>query len=182
MWESRLAAADDVLTWQEGCPVGLKDLIVVDLAYWTFEGEVEIGELVINVAIEDQARQAFTRLFDLRFPIQSIRNIDEFEGSDDASMADDKTSDYNCRYVDADGPSQWSNHAYGRAIDINPVESPMVVRGEAFPPEGAEFVDRTERTGMLVEGGEALQAFLDAGFFWGGVWNSPDYQHIEIEE
>lgn len=97
-------------------------------------------------------------------------------------MAADNTSDFNCRYVDADGPSQWSNHAYGRAIDINPVENPYVEHGEAFPSEGTAYIDRTERTGMLVEEGKGLRAFLDAGFFWGGAWNSPDYQHLEIKE
>ena len=87
-------------------------------------------------------------------------------------MAADNTSGYNCRYAVADGAPQWSNHAYGRAIDVNPVENPYVFDGEALPPNGAVFVDRTERPGMLVEGGAALQAFLDAGFFWGGVWGT----------
>ncbi len=183
VWESRSATAADAQTWREGCPVGLGQLIVVDVAFWTFDGETATGELVVNADIEDETRVAFERLFDLGFPIRSIRNIDEFTGSDDASMAADNTSGFNCRYAVADGDPQWSNHAYGRAIDVNPVENPYVFHGEALPPEGAEFVDRTERPGMLAEGGAALQAFLDAGFFWGGFWkNTPDYQHLEIEE
>ncbi|MCJ7826999.1 MAG: M15 family metallopeptidase [Demequinaceae bacterium] len=182
MWESRPATAADAQTWREGCPVGLDRLIVVAVAYWTFDGEAAMGELVINADIEGESREAFTRLFEIRFPLRSIRNIDEFAGSDDASMAADNTSGFNCRYAVADGDPQWSNHAYGRAIDINPVENPYVFHGEALPPEGAAYVDRTERPGMLVEGGAALQAFLDAGFFWGGVWRSSDYQHLEIEE
>jgi hypothetical protein len=58
----------------------------------------------------------------------------------------------------------------------------MIFNGSVLPPGGAAYVDRTERPGMLIEGGEPLWAFLDAGFFWGGVWRSPDYQHLEIEE
>jgi hypothetical protein len=161
--------------------VGIEDLVVVVVSHWTFEGEVETGELVVNAEIEDQSRQAFSDLFGLRFPIYSIRNIDEFDGSDDASMAADNTSGFNCRYIA--GTSQWSNHAYGRAIDVNPVENPYVYHGEAQPPQGWAYVDRTmEAPGMLIEGEAALQAFLDAGFFWGGVWNNADYQHLEIEE
>lgn len=182
-WESRPATADDALTWRAECPVGIEDLVVVTVSHWTFEGEVDTGELVINAAIDNQSRQAFSALFDQGFPIYSIRNIDEFDGSDDASMAADNTSGFNCRYAVADGAPQWSNHAYGRAIDVNPVENPYVYHGRALPPQGSAYVDRTmESPGMLVEGGAALQAFLDAGFFWGGVWNSSDYQHLEIEE
>lgn len=170
------------MTWDEDCPVELEHLVVVDVGYWTFDGTSATGELVVNTDIEDDALKAFSRLFDIQFPIRSIRNIDEFEGSDDASMAADNTSGFNCRYAVADGDPQWSNHAYGRAIDINPVENPFVLHGEVLPPEGESFVDRMERPGMLVEGGAALQAFLDAGFLWGGVWRNPDYQHLEIGE
>lgn len=160
--------------------MGLEALVVVDVAYWTFEGEAAIGELVINADIETQTREAFEALFDQGFPFTSIRNIDEFAGSDDASMAADNTSGYNCRLAVSDGDPSWSKHAYGRAIDINPVENPYVFNGETLPPEGAAYVDRTARPGMLVAGGAALAALEDAGFFWGGVWSSPDYQHIEF--
>ena len=153
---------------------------MVSVTHWTFEGEVTQGVLVINADIQGQAREAFAALFEQHFPIRSLRPVDEFGSDDNVSMAADNTSAFNCRYAVADGDPFWSNHAYGRAIDINPVENPYVFHGEALPPAGAAFMDRTEGPGMLVEGGDALQAFLDAGFTWGGVWSNPDYQHVEI--
>lgn len=97
-------------------------------------------------------------------------------------MAADNTSAYNCRNAVSDGAPSWSKHAYGRAIDINPVENPYVFHGGALPPNGSAYIDRTARPGMLVVvvGGAGLAAFEDAGFIWGGVWDSPDYQHFEV--
>lgn len=182
MWETRPATVDDLgSSWREGCPVGPESLEVVTLSHWTFNGYVQTGELVINVDIDAEAQEAFGRLFDLRFPIRSMRNVDEYESDDNASMAADNTSAFNCRYAVADGDPQWSNHAYGRAIDVNPVENPYVFNGVAMPPEGEAFVDRVDGPGLLIDGGEALAAFEEAGFFWGGVWSDADYQHVEIE-
>jgi hypothetical protein len=179
-WTSRPATVDDLGTsWREGCPVGPESLVVVDLTYWTFEGPVATGELIVNVGIEAQTQAAFHDLFDQHFPIRSIINVDAFNSSDDASMAADNTSAFNCRHIA--GTDDWSNHAYGRAIDINPVENPYILDGDVQPPAAAAFVDRVAGPGLLIDGGEALNAFLDAGFEWGGAGrNVKDYQHVEI--
>lgn len=179
-WEVRDATAADAATWHDGCPVLLSDLVVVALNYWTFDGAVAEGVLVINRDVVAPAHEAFAALFDQRFAIRRMSNIDEFGGSDDASMAADNTSAFNCRYAVADGEPTWSRHAYGLAIDLNPVENPYVFHGEALPPAGASFVDRAPAPGVLTVGSDALRAFLDAGFSWGGEWSNPDYQHVEI--
>jgi len=180
-WESRGATEADLgVSWREGCPVGPESLVVVDVAHWTFDGTVETGELIINSDIETRARAAFSSLFDQEFPIRSMINVAAFGADDNASMAADNTSAFNCRYAVANGDPVWSNHAYGRAIDINPVENPYIFNGDVMPPNGAPYVDRADGPGLLIEGGAALNAFLDEGFRWGGVWRSPDYQHVEI--
>jgi len=152
---------------------------VVAVSYWTFEGTVETGELVLDAAITERAQRAFARLFELTFPIRRIRNVAEYASDDNASMAADNTSGFNCRLI-GNGSRTWSNHAYGRAIDVNPVENPDVLRGTALPPAGAPYLNRTDRPGLLVGDGPALAAFTAAGFSWGGRWTSPDYQHVEI--
>ncbi|MFP5335086.1 MAG: M15 family metallopeptidase, partial [Actinomycetes bacterium] len=61
-----------------------------------------------------------------------------------------------------------------------PVENPYLLGGDVLPPAGAAFADRSQdRPGMLRAGSPALQAFLDAGFTWGGRWRNPDYQHLQ---
>ncbi|MDG5473993.1 M15 family metallopeptidase, partial [Jeotgalibacillus sp. ET6] len=70
---------------------------------------------------------AFSALFTQRFPIRSMRLVDDFGGDDDQSMAADNTSAFNCRPVA--GSNHWSQHAYGRAVDVNPLENPYIHRG-----------------------------------------------------
>lgn len=164
-------------SWRAGCPVPLESLRYITLSHWGFDGAVHAGELVVNADAVDALRQAFSSLFDQRFPIRSMRLVDDFGGDDDRSMAADNTSAFNCRRVA--GSSRWSQHAFGRAVDINPVENPYLHGRVVDPPNAALFVDRTEvRPGMLVEGSPAVAAFTDLGWGWGGAWGRPDYQHV----
>jgi hypothetical protein len=94
-------------------------------------------------------------------------------------MAADNTSGFNCRYAIAGGPRRWSSHAYGLAIDVNPVENPYLDRGVVRPPAGRGYLDRSRRRpGMAVPGGVLVRAFAAVGWSWGGSWASPDYQHF----
>jgi hypothetical protein len=142
---------------------------------------VRTGTLVIHRDIEPATRETFAELFRLRFPIESMRPVSEFGSDDDASMAANNTSAFNCRYAVTNPPSTtWSNHAYGRAIDVNPRTNPYVLDGTVLPPNGAPYADRdTQHAGGLYRGGAALSAFLRNGFDWGGAWSDPDYQHLE---
>ena len=47
--------------------------------------------------------------------------IDRYGADDHRSMAADNTSGFNCRFVA--GTQRWSMHAYGLAVDLNPVEN-----------------------------------------------------------
>ena len=94
-------------------------------------------------------------------------------------MAADNTSAFNCRYAVASGPRRWSVHAYGQAIDVNPVENPYVFGRRVLPPAGRWYLDRAaSRPGMAVAGGALVQAFAAVGWGWGGRWSPPDYQHF----
>jgi hypothetical protein len=102
-----------------------------------------------------------------------------YRGSDDASMAADNTSGFNCRRAVGSAAGGWSVHAYGEAIDVNPVENPYVLGRRVLPPAGRRFIDRARRLpGMAVEGGVLVNAFASVGWEWGGRWRTPDYQHF----
>ena len=118
--------------------------------------------------------------FGERFPIRRMRPIDAYRGSDDRSMAADNTSAFNCRYAVAAGPKRWSVHAYGEAIDVNPVENPYLEGGKVRPAAGKPYLDRARaRPGMAVRGGRLVAAFALVGWLWGGRWTgSPDFQHF----
>jgi hypothetical protein len=151
----------------------------VRLAYWGFDGERHLGELVVHREAVPPVTTVFHRLYRARFPIRRIRPIDAYRGSDDASLAADNTAAFNCRPAVTTGARRWSMHAYGLAVDVNPVENPYVLGSRVLPPAGRRYLDRSRtRAGMAVRGGVLVRAFAAAGWRWGGEWSSPDYQHF----
>jgi D-alanyl-D-alanine carboxypeptidase len=177
---SRVTRADLPSSWRPGCPVGPAELRRVRVSYWGFDRRTHMGTLVVHREVEGELRQVFARLYSARFPIRRMRVVDAYGGSDRRSMAADNTSAFNCRFASAPGPRRWSAHAYGKAIDVNPVENPYVSGGQVSPPAGAAFRDRSRvRRGMAVTGGVLVRAFDSVGWSWGGRWSgAPDYQHF----
>ena len=165
-------------SWREGCPVGLKKLRLLRLRHWGFDGEVHKGRLVVHRGHDREVLHVFRRLFRKRFPIRRMKLIDAYGADDHRSMNADNTSGFNCRFVA--GTTRWSMHAYGKAIDINPVENPYVWSGGVSPPQGAGYVDRTQdRKGMIHHRDAVWWAFRYRGWEWGGDWTDvKDYQHF----
>jgi len=166
-------------SWRVGCPVPLEDLRYVTFTHQGFDGEVLTGELVVHADVAEAITRVFRTLFEAGYPIRSIRLVDDFGADDDASMAADNTSGFNCRPVA--GTRTWSEHAFGRAIDVNPVENPYVSGGRVFPPGGADFASRPDLPGVIHADDVVVRAFADAGWRWGGSWSGPtDYQHFSV--
>lgn len=166
------------VSWRPGCPVGVTDLRAIELHHWNERGEVLEGVLVVHADHAEDLVGVFASLFDARFPIQSVRPITAFDGDDDASMRANNTSAFNCRTIS--GTSTWSQHAYGGAVDINPLVNPWVRGGVVDPPEGAPFVDRSvDAPGLVRPGDVVTRAFAEIGWGWGGDWTTTlDYQHF----
>jgi D-alanyl-D-alanine carboxypeptidase-like protein len=177
---SRVTAAQLPHSWHAGCPVAPAQLRRLRLTYWGFDGRVHSGMLVVNAHAVSPLTRVFSRLYAERFPIRRMRPIDAYGGSDERSLAADNTAAFNCRYAVAAGPKRWSVHAYGLAIDVNPVENPYLEGGRVHPRAGRAYLDRSRyRRGMAVRGGPLVNAFASVGWPWGGRWTgSPDYQHF----
>ena len=166
-------------SWHRGCPVPISRLRLLELRHWGFDGDVHRGKLVVHRAEDRAILRVMERLFNRRFPIRRMELIDRYDADDRRSLAADNTSAFNCRFVA--GTNRWSMHAYGRAIDINPVENPYVSGSHVSPPAGEPYVDRSrEAKGMIHAGDLVVRAFArKAGWEWGGYWGSPvDYQHF----
>jgi hypothetical protein len=168
------------LSYRTGCPVTPAELRLVTTSYHGFDGRSHLGALVVNRRVARDVVAVFRRLYAARFPIRRMTPVSAFRGSDDASMAADNTSGFNCRR--AVGGSGWSEHAYGTAIDVNPVENPYVLGGDVLPPAGRTFLDRGRvRRGMATGSGALVRAFASVGWKWGGRGaGSPDYQHFSV--
>jgi poly-gamma-glutamate synthesis protein (capsule biosynthesis protein) len=166
-----------------GCPVALTELRYVQMSYMGFDGAVHTGEMVVHERYAAAVIDVFHRLYDARWPIRRMRLVDDFGGDDERSMAANNTSSYNCRHVA--GRDVWSAHAYGAAIDINPVQNPYVTRSSIHPPGAARFtaIDRSDHArvplGAIRDGDVVVHAFAGIGWDWGGHWPGPkDYQHF----
>jgi hypothetical protein len=174
---SKVTAAELRYSYRPGCPVGPSELRRLDVSHWDFAGRRRVGSIVVRASEARDVLSVIRKLYAARFPIRRLRLVEAYKGSDDASMAADNTSGFNCRYVS--GTRRWSQHAYGLAIDINPVENPYVHGGRVEPPAGRRYLDRSRaRRGMVVPGDVVIQAFAGIGWSWGGRWSTPDYQHF----
>jgi hypothetical protein len=167
------------VSWRDDarCPAW-DALAYVELDHVTFDGGVARGELVVATAIAGATLALFARLHAIGFPIRGARLVDDHGASDDASMAADNTSAFNFRVVA--GTGELSQHAFGRAIDINPVENPWIVGDRLVPPAGAPYRDRRSiRPGMIVRPGPVTAIFDELGWEWGGDWrHAYDLHHI----
>jgi hypothetical protein len=177
-----VTAATVAGTWRPGCPVGPASLRLLRLSYWGFDGQAHSGRMVINQSVVSDVVTVFRVLYGERFPIREMVPEDVYHGNDNAAAAADDTSGFNCRYAVAPGPSRWSVHAYGEAIDVNDVQNPYVDGKTTIPPAGAAYLDRSHvRPGMAVPGGALVEAFASVGWYWGGRWAAtPDYQHFSL--
>lgn len=171
-------AADLPASWEPGCPVAPDGLRIITMSHWNYAGSVSTGKLVVAASLANQVVEIFSDLYDARFPIERMELVDNYDGDDDQSMAANNTSAFNCRLVT--GGSSYSEHSYGRAIDINPVVNPYVKGSTVLPPAGSAYVDRSlDAPGMIHANDEVVQAFAARGWIWGGTWSSlKDYQHF----
>lgn len=166
-------------SWRSGCPVPLGDLRILSLRHWGFDGKTHAGELVVHEAHAEDVLGVFEALFDARFPIRRMELVDVYDADDDRSMAANNTSAFNCRRS-ASGSGAWSQHSFGNAVDINPIQNPYVSGGGVEPPAGERYTDRSMRAaGMIRANDVVVKAFARIGWEWGGDWtSSKDYQHF----
>ena len=168
-------------SWRPGCPVGFRELRLVRITYVGFDGQAHRGRLVVHRRWAHDLLEVFRRIYSRDFPLRRVRLVDRYGADDRASMRADNTSAFNCRYVA--GTTTWSRHAFGAAIDVNPVENPYVSGSHVSPPNGEPYADRTDvRPGMIVLRDVVWRAFRGIGWEWGGTWSGArDYQHFSSD-
>lgn len=178
-----VTTADLGTSWRPGCPVGAAGLRRVRVDYWGYDGAAHRGDLIVRSDVAAVVAGLFGQLYEGRFQIRRIHPVTRYGSDDDASMEANNTSSFNCRPVT--GGTGWSEHAYGTAIDINPVQNPYVTAGgTVLPPSGRPWADRDLRDpGMVHRDGVVRRAFASAGWYWGGDWTNPkDYQHLSLRD
>jgi hypothetical protein len=171
-------------SWKKGCPVPLKDLRYLRIKHINFNGEEQMGEMIVHKDVSVEVTEIFKALYNVEYPIHKMRLVSDYKGSDWQSIESDNTSAFNCRK--ATGSKKFSKHSYGKAIDINPIENPYIFRsGKSSHKASKAYLKRkrmsespSERA-MLLPHDKAVKIFKKYGWKWGGDWSGvKDYQHF----
>jgi hypothetical protein len=165
------------------CPVAFSDLRLVTVTHWGFDGRPHTGQLVVNRDVAKPVTTVFRKLYRLKFPIRHMK-LGDLYGPRRARPADgDVSGSFECRRAVpspcGSGSGNWSNHAYGHAIDLNPMENPYIGCGAVYDPTSRPYVDRSRhRKGMVTPA--VVRAFKSIGWGWGGDWSgdTKDYMHF----
>jgi len=165
-------------SWAQECPVAVDELRYLTVSHFGFDGETHTGEIIVNTGVAEDVVEVFRQLYEARFPIEQMR-VTRLEEVDDHPTGDfNETGSFVCR--PAVGSTNWSYHAYGLAIDVNPFHNPYVKGDLVIPELASAYVDRDDvRTGMIFRGDVVTEAFADIGWEWGGDWSSlKDWMHF----
>jgi len=156
-------------TWHPGCPVRADELRYLTVSFWGFDGRHHTGELLANVAAAGRLVEAFRALHAARFPIEEMRVTTAAELTAAPTGDGNNTQAFVCRPVN--GRPEWSAHARGLALDLNPFCNPYRRNDLVLPELASAYVDRTWlRPGMVLAGDVAVRAFARIGWSWGGAW------------
>ena len=158
-------------------PPGIRRMLtLVDVDHVGFDEAVHTGQLVVHQSLANEVKDIFSALYAIRFPIAQVVPINVFNWNDEASMEANNSSAFNYRHII--GTQRLSNHSFGRAIDINPMQNPYYARdGRKYPAASSYDV---EALGTLTSNSEAVAIFKSRGWVWGGDWTVPvDFQHFE---
>lgn len=150
---------------------------IVVVTYYSFDGLLHQGQIVMDVDLIDDIKRAFELIKRLRFPVKSVipfidrRNMSEKEKT--ASM--NNSSAFNYRLIA--NTDKLSNHAFGRAFDLNPALNPFIKGNEVIPPTSKYD---TKAPGTIVGDEEFVTYLKSKGWEWGGEWTDlKDYMHFE---
>jgi hypothetical protein len=173
------------VAWHPGCPVPLSELRVLTVTYYGFDRRSHTGQLVVNQSVAAPLARVFRQLYRLRFPIRHMRLSDAY-GPASARPADgDVSGSFDCKQaipspcVGGTGTGAWSEHAFGEAVDLNPVENPYVGCGGVHNPASRPYLNRARhRRGMVTNA--VVRAFRSIGWGWGGNFagSTKDYTHF----
>jgi hypothetical protein len=165
-------------SWHEECPVTVDELRYLTMSHHGFDGEVHTGEMIVNAAYAEDIVGVFGKLFEAGFPIEQMRIITAAEIDAHPTGDGNDTTSFVCR--PAVGSANWSQHAFGLAIDVNPFHNPYLKGDLVIPELASAYVDRDNgRPGMIFSGDVVVTAFAEIGWSWGGDWSSlKDWMHF----
>ena len=151
-------------------------LVLVDVLYYSFDGLRHQGQIIVNNDLEDDVYEIFALIEKLQFPVGKVIPIVTYQWDDQSSMASNNSSAFNFRVIE--GTTKLSLHSFGRAVDINPVQNPVIYPHGLVAPSGAKY--NPQKEGTLTAATPIVQEYIKRGWHWGGNFEQPkDYHHFE---
>ncbi len=180
--DSRMTKKEAFDGLDPNCPKEIrKRQRLIKLKYYSFDRQVHQGQMVLDKDLVKDIKSVFKLILSERFPIKSVIPISDVrfrkngKWDDDLSMIAGNSSAFNYRPVT--GGTRLSNHAYGRAVDLNTFQNPYI-KGSIHLPPGSVYDPKAE--GTFTPDSPIVKTFLRLGWDWAGNWTSPrDYQHFE---
>ena len=151
-------------------------LSLVDVLYYSFDDKRHQGQIIVNNDLEEDIYEIFALIEKIKFPVGRVIPIVAYGWDDHSSMADNNSSSFNFRVIE--GTTKLSLHSFGRAVDINPVQNPVIYPNGVIVPEGAKY--SPPNAGTFSAKNPVVQKFVKRGWHWGGNFEqSKDYHHFE---
>jgi peptidoglycan L-alanyl-D-glutamate endopeptidase CwlK len=149
---------------------------LVDVLYYSFDGRKHQGQIIVNRELEDDVYELFNFIEKILFPVEKVIPIVAYQWNDRNSMADNNSSSFNFRVIE--GTTKLSMHSLGKAVDINPVQNPVVYPNGVSVPEGSQYLPQNR--GTFTADNAIVKEFIKLGWHWGGNFDQPkDYHHFE---
>ena len=166
---------EDAVKGLEIPEVIIKQLKLISVEYYSFDKKLHRGQIVVNNSAANDIEEIFSFIKKIKFPIGKVIPVVYYNWNDENSMTDNNSSCFNYRKIQ--GTKILSAHAYGLAIDINPIQNPQIKKNKISPVSGKYD---TGRPGTILKDSEIVKEFKKRGWQWGGNWKSlKDYQHFE---
>jgi hypothetical protein len=171
--------------YHSGCPVAISQMRVLTVTTRGFDKRSHTSQLVVSASAAPGLARVFHKLYRLHFPIHHLQLIEMYGPKSAIPKDNDVSGAFDCREAvpspcsGGNGTGSWSMHAFGLAVDINPIENPYVGCGQSTNPATAPFFNRSRhRPGMITR--RVVSAFRSIGWGWGGSWagTTKDYTHF----
>jgi peptidoglycan LD-endopeptidase CwlK len=158
-------------------PLEIIDLLsMIDVCYYSFDGMRHQGQIIVNRELEDDVYEIFDFIEGILFPVGKVIPMVVYQWKDQNSMADNNSSSFNFRVIE--GTTKLSMHSLGKAVDINPVQNPVIYQNGVIAPEGAKYLPQNR--GTFTADNAIVQEFIKRDWHWGGNFDQPkDYHHFE---
>lgn len=158
----------------------LSNLVILNVKHYDFNNKIQTGKIICNKDIASDLLYIFEQLYKNKYQIEKINIIDNYDFDDIKSMENNNTSCFNFRKIK--GTNEYSKHAYGLALDINPLYNPYYVNENTILPNKKYINRELPFKHKIDENDLCYKLFIERDFVWGGNWKYPDYQHFEKKE